>query len=285
MFFDNYTVSIKKLAESIQTCDGIVIGAGSGLSTAAGLTYSGERFKKYFADFIEKYHLHDMYSAGFYPYETLEEYWAYWSRHIYYNRYVDAPKNTYQLLWQIVKDKDYFVITTNVDHQFQKNGFDKKRLFYTQGDYGLWQCSKPCHQQTYDNQDIVIEMLNQQKDMKIPSSLIPYCPKCGAPMTMNLRCDQTFVQDMGWHQAFLRYGEFLKKHQHSQILYLELGVGGNTPVIIKYPFWNYVHQNKKAIYASINLNEVYCPQNIQKQSLLIQADIHDTIKHLWEEMR
>lgn len=285
MFFDNYTVSIKKLAESIQTCDGIVIGAGSGLSTAAGLTYSGERFKKYFADFIEKYHLHDMYSAGFYPYETLEEYWAYWSRHIYYNRYVDAPKNTYQLLWQIVKDKDYFVITTNVDHQFQKNGFDKKRLFYTQGDYGLWQCSKPCHQQTYDNQDIVIEMLNQQKDMKIPSLLIPYCPKCKAPMTMNLRCDQTFVQDMGWHQAFLRYGEFLKKHQHSQILYLELGVGGNTPVIIKYPFWNYVHQNKKAIYASINLNEVYCPQNIQKQSLLIQADIHDTMKHLWEEMR
>ena len=285
MFFDNYTVSIKKLAESIQTCDGIVIGAGSGLSTAAGLTYSGERFKKYFADFIEKYHLHDMYSAGFYPYETLEEYWAYWSRHIYYNRYVDAPKNTYQLLWQIVKDKDYFVITTNVDHQFQKNGFDKKRLFYTQGYYGLWQCSKPCHQQTYDNQDIVIEMLNQQKDMKIPSSLTPYCPKCGAPMTMNLRCDQTFVQDMGWHQAFLRYGEFLKKHQHSQILYLELGVGGNTPVIIKYPFWNYVHQNKKAIYASINLNEVYCPQNIQKQSLLIQADIHDTMKHLWEEMR
>lgn len=285
MFFDNYTVSIKKLAESIQTCDGIVIGVGSGLSTAAGLTYSGERFKKYFADFIEKYHLHDMYSAGFYPYETLEEYWAYWSRHIYYNRYVDAPKNTYQLLWQIVKDKDYFVITTNVDHQFQKNGFDKKRLFYTQGDYGLWQCSKPCHQQTYDNQDIVIEMLNQQKDMKIPSSLTPYCPKCGAPMTMNLRCDQTFVQDMGWHQAFLRYGEFLKKHQHSQILYLELGVGGNTPVIIKYPFWNYVHQNKKAIYASINLNEVYCPQNIQKQSLLIQADIHDTMKHLWEEMR
>lgn len=285
MFFDNYTVSIKKLAESIQTCDGIVIGAGSGLSTAAGLTYSGERFKKYFADFIEKYHLHDMYSAGFYPYETLEEYWAYWSRHIYYNRYVDAPKNTYQLLWQIVKDKDYFVITTNVDHQFQKNGFDKKRLFYTQDDYGLWQCSKPCHQQTYDNQDIVIEMLNQQKDMKIPSSLTPYCPKCGAPMTMNLRCDQTFVQDMGWHQAFLRYGEFLKKHQHSQIFYLELGVGGNTLVIIKYPFWNYVHQNKKAIYASINLNEVYCPQNIQKQSLLIQADIHDTMKHLWEEMR
>lgn len=158
-------------------------------------------------------------------------------------------------------------------------------MFYTQGDYGLWQCSKPCHQQTYDNQDIVIEMLNQQKDMKIPSSLIPYCPKCGAPMTMNLRCDQTFVQDMGWHQAFLRYGEFLKKHQHSQILYLELGVGGNTPIIIKYPFWNYVHQNKKAIYASINLNEVYCPQNIQKQSLLIQADIHDTMKHLWEEMR
>lgn len=284
MFVDDYTISIKKLTKAIQTCEAIVVGVGSGLSTAAGLTYSGERFEKYFADFIERYHLHDMYSAGFYPYQTLEEYWAYWSRHIYYNRYVDAPFNTYQLLWQLVKDKDYFVITTNVDHQFQKNGFDKKRLFYTQGDYGLWQCSKPCHQQTYDNQDIVIEMLHQQEDMKIPSSLIPYCPKCGAPMTMNLRCDQTFVQDMGWHQALSRYEEFLKKHQHSKVLYLELGVGGNTPVIIKYPFWNYVHQNKKAIYANMNLNDVYCPKNIQKQSILIDSGIHDTLIKLWEEM-
>lgn len=288
MFFDREyeddEVLIKKLAKKIKTCDAIIIGAGSGLSTSAGLTYSGERFERYFSDFIEKYLLGDMYSAGFYPYETLEEYWAYWSRHIYYNRYVDAPKDTYQQLLKLVKDKDYFVLTTNVDHQFQKSGFDKKRLFYTQGDYGLWQCSKPCHQQTYDNEDIVKQMINQQKDMKIPTSLIPHCPKCGAPMIMNLRCDQTFVQDDGWYQAQSRYEDFLRKHKDLNVLYLELGVGGNTPVIIKYPFWNYTHQNKKATYASINLGEMICPKEIQKQSILIDGDIHQVICNLLKEM-
>lgn len=288
MFFDreyeDYQVLIKKLAHKIKECDAIMIGAGSGLSTSAGLTYSGERFEKHFSDFIKKYHLRDMYSAGFYPYETLEEYWAYWSRHIYYNRYIDAPKDTYHQLLKLVKDKDYFVLTTNVDHQFQKTGFDSKRLFYIQGDYGLWQCSKPCHQQTYDNEDIVKQMIAQQKDMKIPTSLIPHCPKCGEPMTMNLRCDQTFVQDDGWYQAQSHYEDFLNKHKDDNILYLELGVGANTPVIIKYPFWNYTHQNKKATYACINLGEVVCPREIKKQSLLINADIDSVIHDLLKEM-
>ena len=214
----NYSQQLKNLANQIKECEAIIIGAGSGLSSAAGLTYSGERFNKYFSDFINKYHLTDMYSAGFYPYESLEEYWAYWSRHIYYNRYIDAPKDTYQKLLQLVKDKDYFVLTTNVDHQFQKAGFDKKRLFYSQGDYGLWQCSKPCHQKTYDNKEIVEKMLLQQKDLKIPSSLIPYCPKCGAFMTMNLRCDQTFVQDEGWYQGQFRYNDFINKHRDLKII-------------------------------------------------------------------
>lgn len=276
---------IKQIVELMTSCDAIVIGAGSGLSSSAGLTYSGERFETYFKDFIDTYHLRDMYSAGFYPYETLEEYWAYWSRHIYYNRYIDSPKKTYQILLELVKDKDYFVIMTNVDHQFQKNGFDKTRLFYTQGDYGLWQCSKPCHQQTYDNEDIVKAMLKQQKNMKIPSQLIPYCPRCGAPMTMNLRCDQTFVQDEGWYQAQQRYQNFLQKHQHRKVLYLELGVGANTPVIIKYPFWNYVSQNKNAVYISINLDDLYCPENIHKQSILIQGDIHNILNSVAKEMR
>lgn len=280
----NYSQQLKNLANHIKECEAIIIGAGSGLSSAAGLTYSGERFNKYFSDFINKYHLTDMYSAGFYPYESLEEYWAYWSRHIYYNRYIDAPKDTYQKLLQLVKDKDYFVLTTNVDHQFQKAGFDKKRLFYSQGDYGLWQCSKPCHQKTYDNKEIVEKMLLQQKDLKIPSSLIPYCPKCGAFMTMNLRCDQTFVQDEGWDQGKFRYNDFINKHRDLKIIYLELGVGQNTPVIIKYPFWNYTNSNKKATYVCINYGESFCPDEIKKQAILINGDIDQVINDLLLEL-
>lgn len=280
----NYSQQLKNLANQIKECEAIIIGAGSGLSSAAGLTYSGERFNKYFSDFINKYHLTDMYSAGFYPYESLEEYWAYWSRHIYYNRYIDAPKDTYQKLLQLVKNKDYFVLTTNVDHQFQKAGFDKKRLFYSQGDYGLWQCSKPCHQKTYDNKEIVEKMLLQQKDLKIPSSLIPYCPKCGAFMTMNLRCDQTFVQDEGWDQGQFRYNDFINKHRDLKIIYLELGVGQNTPVIIKYPFWNYTNSNKKATYVCINYGESFCPDEIKKQAILINGDIDQVINDLLLEL-
>ena len=280
----NYSQQLKNLANHIKECEAIIIGAGSGLSSAAGLTYSGERFNKYFSDFINKYHLTDMYSAGFYPYESLEEYWAYWSRHIYYNRYIDAPKDTYQKLLQLVKDKDYFVLTTNVDHQFQKAGFDKKRLFYSQVDYGLWQCSNPCHQKTYDNKEIVEKMLLQQKDLKIPSSLIPYCPKCGAFMTMNLRCDQTFVQDEGWDQGQFRYNDFINKHRDLKIIYLELGVGQNTPVIIKYPFWNYTNSNKKATYVCINYGESFCPDEIKKQAILINGDIDQVINDLLLEL-
>lgn len=271
---------IKKLAQKIKNCDAIVIGAGAGLSTSAGFTYTGERFKKYFSDFIDRYHFYDMYTGGFYPYQTLEEYWAYWSRYIYYNRYVQAPKNTYQLLYQLMKDKDYFVLTTNVDHQFQNAGFDKQRLFYTQGDYGLWQCSKPCHQHTYNNEEIITQMVSQQHHMKIPLSLIPYCPQCGAPMIMNLRCDETFVQDTGWYQAQSRYKEFINKHQNKHIVYLELGVGNNTPVIIKYPFWNNVYKNPFATYVCINNGEIQCPLEISKQSLLIKEDIHEVLKEI-----
>lgn len=276
---------INELCHTLQKCDAIIIGAGAGLSTSAGLTYSGERFKTYFSDFIQKYHFKDMYSAGFYPYQTLEEFWAYWSRYIYYNRYVKVPLDTYQLLLQLVRKKDYFVLTTNVDHQFQNAGFDKERLFYTQGDYGLWQCATPCHQKTYNNETVVKEMIRQQKNMNIPSSLIPYCPQCGAPMTMNLRCDETFVQDKGWYAAQSRYMNFLTKHLHSHIIYLELGVGQNTPSIIKYPFWNATYKNDRAIYICINDNDVYCPDEIKKQSILIKADIHTIIDELIKKER
>ena len=268
---------IERLQAALETADAILIGAGAGLSTSAGLTYSGERFERYFSDFYRKYGISDMYSGGFYPFETLEEYWAWWSRHIFYNRYVDAPLPVYQELLALVKDKDYFVLTTNVDHQFQRSGFDKKRLFYTQGDYGLWQCSKACHNKTYDNEPEVRQMLAQQQDMKIPSELIPRCPVCGAPMTMNLRCDDTFVQDRGWYAASERYSNFIRQRGRGKILYLELGVGNNTPVIIKYPFWRMTAQNPDARYACINLGEPRCPAEIQPQSICMDADIHNVL--------
>lgn len=257
-----------------------MVGAGSGLSTSAGLTYSGERFERYFGDFIEKYHISDMYSGGFFPFDTLEEYWAWWSRHIFYNRYVDPPKPVYRDLLELVKDKDYFVLTTNVDHQFQRAGFDKKRLFYTQGDYGLWQCSLPCHQVTYDNETAVRQMVAEQRDMKVPAELVPYCPVCGKPMTMNLRSDNTFVEDEGWHAAASRYEDFLRRHQGMRVVYLELGVGGNTPVIIKYPFWKLTEQNPNATYICINYQEAFTPVNIKRKSICIEHDISKVLKEI-----
>ena len=272
-FTGTYSDNINRLKEEIKTADAIVIGAGAGLSTSAGLTYSGERFEKNFADFHEKYGITDMYSGGFYPYKTLEEYWAWWSRHIYVNRYDISAGKPYTELLKIVKDKDYFVLTTNVDHQFQLAGFDKRRLFYTQGDYGLWQCSKACHNKTYDNEMPVREMVAKQKDMKIPAELIPECPVCGAPMTMNLRCDNSFVQDEGWYAAAERYEDFIRCHKGLHILFLELGVGMNTPVIIKYPFWQMTAKNPKAVYACVNRGEAYCPQEIVNQAICINDDI------------
>ena len=251
----------------------MVIGAGSGLSTSAGLTYSGERFERYFGDFIEKYHIPDMYSGGFYPFDSPEEYWAWWSRHIYYNRYIDPPKPVYRDLLELVKDKNYFVLTTNVDHQFQRAGFDKKRLFYTQGDYGLWQCSLPCHQETYDNEEMVRRMVAEQRDMHVPSQLIPRCPKCGRPMAMNLRTDDTFVEDAGWHAAAERYAEFLRRHQGRKVVFLELGVGGNTPVIIKYPFRRLTAENPNAAYICINQAQSCAPREIENRSLCLTMDI------------
>lgn len=269
-----------RLKEEIETADAILIGAGAGLSASAGFTYSGRRFEEHFPDFIEKYHFSDMYSAGFYPYETLEEYWAYWSRYIDLNRYQDAPKPVYENLWNLVRDKDYFVLTTNVDHCFQKSGFDKKRLFYTQGDYGLWQCSKPCHHKTYNNEPIVKKMVFEQHDMRVPSELVPYCPVCGRPMSMNLRADHTFVEDDGWHKAARRYEDFISHHKGRHILYLELGVGGNTPVIIKYPFWKMTYENPNAVYACVNLSEADCPDEIKGQSICISRDISDLLNEL-----
>ena len=275
-----YLDNIYKLKNAFLQADAIIIGAGAGLSTAAGFTYDGKRFMKYFSDFHEKYGITNMYAGGFYPFDSLEEYWAYWSRYIYINRYQEPLKPVYQKLYQLVKDKDYFVLTTNVDHCFQKAGFDKQRLFYSQGDYGLFQCSKACQPITYDNEKEILNMVSKQKEMKIPTQAIPYCPHCGVLMTMNLRIDDTFVEDKGWYQAAKCYHEFLKSHKKQHILFLELGVGNNTPGIIKYPFWNMTLKNKHALYACINVQDTYYPKEIKKQTICIQEDIYKVIKDL-----
>lgn len=275
---DNYSDKLSRLKDEIATADAIIIGAGAGLSASAGFDYSGERFEKYFADFHEKYGITDMYSGGFYPFETLNEYWAWWSRLILVNRYNVPAGKPYTNLLKSVADKDYFVLTTNVDHQFQLAGFDKKRLFYTQGDYGLWQCSEPCCNETFDNESAVRAMVKQQQNMKIPDCLIPKCPHCGKPMSMNLRCDDSFVQDEGWYAAAERYEKFIRRHKNLHILFLELGVGFNTPGIIKYPFMQMTARNPKAVYACVNMNEAYAPREIGDRSVCIDGDIGDVIE-------
>lgn len=306
---------LERLKNELESADAVVIGAGAGLSTSAGFIYTGERLKLYFGDFVDKYHFGDMYSGGFYPYKTLEENWGYWSRYIYINRYVKPPRPVYETLYDLVDGrnkgdkadqpkKDYFVLTTNVDHQFQKAGFVKRRMFYTQGDYGLWQCSSPCHKRTYDNKDKVIKMVLSQGfslgedgdlippmnnegetdyaklDMTVPSGLVPYCPVCGEPMSMNLRADDTFVEDEGWHEAAENYEEFLDSYEGQHILFLELGVGGNTPGIIKLPFWQMTKENPNAVYACINYGEAMCPEEIADRSICINGDIGETLSKL-----
>ena len=283
------TEKIEKLKQVLSEAETIVIGAGSGLSTSAGFTYSGERFEKYFSDFEVKYGFHDMYSGGFTPFESLEELWAYWSRNIMINRYMDPPRPVYKDLFSLVKDKDYFVITTNVDHCFQKAGFDKNRLFYTQGDYGLFQCSEPCHEETYDNEKQIRAMWEFRDEMKVPTELVPRCPVCGKPMSMNLRADHTFVTDKGWHKASKQYEKFLQTRNiikngeqegDGKVLFLELGVGGNTPRIIKYPFWQMTEKNPNAGYACINFGEAAVPLKIEKQSICINDDIGEVLKKM-----
>ena len=275
---------IDRLRRALDEADTVLIGAGAGLSASAGFVYDGERFERYFSDFQKKYGIRDMYSGGFYPYASQEESWAYWSRYVWVNRYMDPPKPVYDELLALVKDKDYFVLTTNVDHCFQKAGFDKKRLFYTQGDYGLWQCSEPCCQKTWDNEETVRRMVAEQRDMRVPTELVPHCPVCGRPMTMNLRCDNTFVQDEGWYAAYSRYEDFLRRHGNAKVVYLELGVGGNTPVIIKYPFWKMTYQNAKAFYVCVNLSESCCPKEIQKRSICLNRDIGTALHELYLQM-
>lgn len=288
--------AIIRLRKEIDSAEAIVIGAGAGLSTAAGFIYSGERFRRYFADFSEQFGIRDMYSGGFYPYPDAETRWAFWARNIYVNRYTDIPKPVYEDLLSLVKDRDYFVITTNVDHCFQKAGFDKKRLFYTQGDYGLFQSTDPANRKTADNEEWVMQAMAAQGfrkneagifempedgvSMRIPTALIPKHPDDGSEVTMNLRADDSFLEDEGWHAASAAYADFLRRHAGLHVLYLEIGVGANTPVIIKYPFWQMTDDNPKAFYACLNYSEAVCPERIADRSLCIDGDSGEVIRQL-----
>jgi len=293
----NFEENVSKLQWELDKADAVIIGAGAGMSTAAGFIYTGARFDRYFSDFSKKYGFIDMYSGGFYPYPKKEIFWAYWARYIYINRYMNPPKNTYNKLYKLVKDKDYFVITTNVDHCFQKADFDKKRLFYTQGDYGLFQSINPDIRQTFDNEEWVMKAMEAQGfvrnedgifevpvdkniKMEIPTELIPKCPVDGSSVTTNLRADDNFVEDDGWHRASAAYSDFLRRHESLHVLYLELGVGSNTPVIIKYPFWQMTSANPKAVYACLNYGESYCPKDIENQSICIDGDIDEILNKL-----
>ena len=311
----NLEENILKLKDYINNADAIVIGAGIGLSFSSGFVYSGERFEQYFGDFSDKYGFNDMYSGGFYPYKTMEEKWAFWSRYIYVNRYMKPSKDVYDMIYDLVDGrskgdvasqpkKDYFILTTNVDHQFRKAGFAKRRIFHSQGDFGMWQCSGPCHKRTYDNKEKVVKMLLAQgfsigddgkllapenEDgktnfsklfMEVPSELVPYCPVCGEPMSMNMRADNTFVEDEDYSEAAENYEEFLDSYKDKKVLFLELGVGSKTPAIIKYPFWNMTQENENAMYACINYGEAYCPKDISERSVCIDADIDNVLKLL-----
>ena len=279
---------IERLKEALDSADAIVIGAGAGLSTAAGLTYSGERFDRYFFDFRDRFGITDMYSGGFYPFPDDETRWAWWARHIYFNRYIDPPKPVYKDLLSLVTGKNYFVITTNVDHQFQRAGFDKKRLFYTQGDYGLFQSASGRSRKTYDNEEWVMQTMKAQRfipdetgvfqvpkdrliSMRIPHELLPQLPD-GGKAAMNLRSDDTFVEDEGWHEASSSYAAFLREVAGTRVLFLEIGVGANTPVIVKYPFWAMTAENLNATYACLNYNEAICPKQIENRSICMDGD-------------
>ena len=289
--------NIRRLEDELKNADAVLIGAGAGLSTAAGLTYSGERFERYFFDFAEKFGIQDIYSGGFYPFPDEETRWAWWARHIYFNRYVSASKPVYEDLLSLVRNKDYFVITTNVDHQFQKAGFDRSRLFYTQGDYGLFQSTDPANRKTYDNENWTMKAMeaegfirnadgifevpsNRKITMRLPSELIPKCPDDGSDVTMNLRADDSFVEDEGWYRASAAYAEFLDRTEGKHVLFMEIGVGANTPVIIKYPFWQMVNDNPGAVYACLNYDEAICPKQIENRSICIDGDTGEVLKLL-----
>lgn len=280
---ENYDKQIKKAAKMIKEADAVLIGAGAGLSTAAGLTYSGQRFEDNFQEFIDKYpspYMSDMYSAGFYPFPSEEAKWGYWSKHSMINRILPQELPLYKQVYELVKGKESFVLTTNVDHQFYKAGFKDEDIFATQGDYGEIQCARGCHPKVYDAIDMFIQMDHARKNCEVPSYMVPRCPVCGGAMAMHLRCDNSFVEDEHWHLQSERYGDFLRRNKNQKVVLLELGVGFNTPGIVKFSFWRMTAENPWAVYACVNLGEAGAPREIANRSICIDGDIGEVLKKL-----
>lgn len=282
-----YEDQVKRAEKLIQDADAVLIGAGAGASTAAGLSYGGKRFQENFGAFIEKYgsqYMTDMYSAGFYPFPTEEAKWGYWSRQVMINRFDPPALPFYIQLSDLVKEKEYFVLTTNVDGQFEKAGFAKDRIFATQGDYAKIQCQRACHKKTYDAEELFRKMDAEQKGCLIPSELVPICPVCGGKMAMNLRCDQYFVEDEEWHEAADRYAGFLSENRNKKVVLLELGVGFNTPVIIRFPFEKMMREQESYALIRLNKEEAVVPESFGKRAVGIGGDMAATIAKIREDL-
>jgi len=277
---NNYKERIKKASDALKNAEYIFIGAGAGLSDAAGLKYSGTRFTDRFPDFIKKYEMEDLYSSSFYPFETMEEKWAYWARHISLNRFETPATELYKKLYNLVNEKKYFVLTTNVEHQFWKAGFLDEKIFATQGDYGYIQCAKGCHSKLYYDEEIVAEMLKHTKDCKIPSELIPKCPVCGGEMDVNVRKDKYFVQDEAWDKACDNYSSFLKEIEDKKVVFIELGVGFNTPGIIRYPFEQRTYVNPNATIIRLNRDYPYGAVENEDKTIAFDEDMMGVIRAL-----
>ncbi|MCI8508515.1 MAG: Sir2 silent information regulator family NAD-dependent deacetylase [Lachnospiraceae bacterium] len=282
-----YEEQIRLAAKMIKASDMVLIGAGAGASAAAGLTYSGKRFTVNFSEFIEKYgfaNMPDMYAAGFYPFPTEEAKWGYWSKHSMINRFLPPALPLYQMLYQMVQGKEHFVLTTNVDHQFQKAGFADENIFATQGDYGMIQCEKGCHAKTYDAEELFRQMEQARHDCVIPSYMIPKCPVCGGNMAMHLRCDQYFVEDKHWHEAAARYEAFLERMADQKTVLLELGVGFNTPAIIRFPFEKMMREYHHFSLIRLNLKEAFIPKSVKERAVGINMDMEQVIAHLCKKL-
>lgn len=278
-----YKEQIKHATALIKESEYILIGAGAGISTAAGLTYNGKRFTDNFSEFIKKYgtiYMKDMYTAGFYPFPTQEEKWGYWSKHSLLNRFLPPALPLYKQLYDIIKEKNYFVLTTNVDHQFYKSGFEAKRIFATQGDYGAIQCEKACHPKIYNAKKQFYAMDKARQNCMIPSYMVPKCPVCGGNMTMHLRSDNYFVEDENWHNMASHYIDFLEKMHGKKGVLLELGVGFNTPAIIRFPFEKMTYENSNLSLIRLNLNEAMVPEILEDRVIGIGGDMSKTISDL-----
>ena len=280
---EEYNSRILQAKQAIKQADYIIIGAGSGLSAAAGLKYSGEKFERNYKEFIEKYHFEDLYSASFYDFSSQEEKWAFFAKMIKLNRYNEKPLKLYQKLYEIIKDKNYFVLSTNVDGQFFNSGFDKDKVFEVQGDYCYLQCENACHNKLYYNKELVEKWIQNTVDCKIPSNLVMKCPVCGGNMDMNLRKDANFVQDSNWYDMSRKYDEFLGRTKDKNVVLLEIGVGFNTPGIIRFPFEQMTNNSKKTTLIRINKYYPSTMLEIKNKTILFNEDTNEIIEDLKEQ--